>query len=58
MDFSFANSGFGVQNDGTYLPKIMRETCISIKKINKNSWSRTYYKKSSTWPIIKSSFFD
>jgi len=40
MDFLSANSGFGVQNDGTFLPQIMRETCISIKKINKNSWSR------------------
>ena len=29
MDFLSANSGFAVQNDRTYLPRIMRETCIS-----------------------------
>ncbi len=28
MDFLSANSGFAVQNDGTYLPRITRETCI------------------------------
>ncbi len=28
MDFLSANSRFAVQNDGTYLPRITRETCI------------------------------
>jgi hypothetical protein len=28
MDFLSENSRFDVQNDGTYLPKITRETCI------------------------------
>jgi hypothetical protein len=27
MGFLSANSGFAVQNDGTYLPRITRETC-------------------------------
>ncbi len=31
MDFLFANSGFAVQIDGTYLPRITRETCIHEK---------------------------
>ncbi len=30
MDFSSANSRFGIQNDRTYLPRITRETCIAI----------------------------
>ncbi len=29
MDFLSANSGFAVQNDPTYLPRITRETCSS-----------------------------
>ncbi len=29
--FSFANSGFTVQNDGTYLPWITRETDLIVK---------------------------
>ncbi len=28
MFFSFANSRLAVQSDGTYLPRIMRDTCI------------------------------
>jgi hypothetical protein len=28
MDFLSANSRFAVQNDGTYIPRITRETCI------------------------------
>ncbi len=31
MVFLFANSRFTVLNDGTYLPRITRETCIAIK---------------------------
>ena len=27
MDFLYANSIFTVQNEGTYLPRITRETC-------------------------------
>jgi len=27
MDFLYANSKFAVQNEGTYLPRILRETC-------------------------------
>jgi hypothetical protein len=30
MDFLSANSRFAVQNDGTYLPRITRETCTRI----------------------------
>ncbi len=30
MDFLSANSRFAVQNDGTYLPRITRETCTLI----------------------------
>ncbi len=30
MEFLSANSRFAVQNDGTYLPRITRETCTGI----------------------------
>ncbi len=30
MDFLSANSGFVVQNDGTYLPRITRETSTAM----------------------------
>ncbi len=56
MDFLSANSGFAVQNDGTYLPRITRETCtylktlqtklstcvVSVVKINKLYYDITY----------------
>jgi len=35
MDFLSANSGFAVQNDGTYLPRITRETCTSFLEAKK-----------------------
>ena len=37
MDFLSANSRFAVQNDGTYLPRIMRETCTLI-----NYWNQPH----------------
>jgi hypothetical protein len=37
MDFLYANSRFQIQNDGTYLQRISRETCTTI-------WTlKTYY---------------
>jgi hypothetical protein len=35
MDFLSGNSRFAVQNDGTYLPRITRETCSTKKKFSK-----------------------
>ncbi len=38
MDFLSANSRFEVQNDGTYLPWIMKETCnVKILKVKQNT---------------------
>ncbi len=35
MDFLSPNSRFAVQNDGTYLPQITRETCIRKARVNR-----------------------
>ncbi len=39
MDFLPANSGFAVQNDGKYLPRITRETFIQVIVSNIRSYS-------------------
>ncbi len=40
MDFLYANSVFEVQNEGTYLPRISRETCTRFRPFISewNSW--------------------
>ena len=37
MDFLSSNSGFAVQNDRTYLPRITRETCSSTHNTHTRS---------------------
>ena len=37
IDFLSTNSGLGVQNDGTYLPRITRETCLIFLTLRSNA---------------------
>ena len=37
MDFLSANSGFAIQNDGKFLPRITRETCIRVLLFHKKA---------------------
>ena len=44
MDFLYANSIFAVQNEGTYLPRITRETCNRWKCLTRSQLTEISYK--------------